>query len=134
MSLAAADALMGIFGMRRVETGYLALELPYPPTVNHYWGQHGTRRYIRDKGLQFRAAVAEQVAALGKKLDGRLSVFVTLYPPDRRRRDIDNVGKALLDALQHAGCFDDDEQIDVLHIERRTVIKGGACRVVVTHA
>ena len=54
--------------------------------------------------------------------------------PDRRRRDIDNVGKALLDALQHAGCFDDDEQIDVLHIERRTVIKGGACRVVVTHA
>lgn len=131
---AAADALMGIFGMKRVESTIIALDLPFPPTVNHYWGQHGTRRFIRDKGVQFRVAVAEKVAAMGQKLDGRLSVFVTLFPPDRRRRDIDNVGKALMDALQHAGCFDDDEQIDVLHIERKEIVKGGKCCVVVTHA
>lgn len=112
----------------------IALTLPWPPSVNHYWGQCGSRRFIKDKGVKFRAAVADQVAEVGKKLDGRLSVFVTLFPPNRQRRDIDNVSKALLDALQHAGCFDDDEQVDVLHIERKEIVKGGKCCVVVTHA
>ena len=112
----------------------IALELPWPPSVNHYWGQCGKRRFIKDKGVQFRKFVSEQVATAGKKLDGRLSVFVTLFPPNRQRRDIDNSLKALLDALQHAGCFDDDEQIDLIHLERKGVVKGGKCCVVVTNA
>ena len=110
----------------------VALTLPWPPSVNHYWGQCGTRRYIKEKGVKFREMTAEQVASIGKKMEGRLSVFVTLFPPNRQRRDIDNSLKALLDALQHAGCFDDDEQIDVLHVERKSVTKGGKCCVVVT--
>ena len=110
----------------------VALTLPWPPSVNHYWGQCGTRRFIKEKGVKFREMTAEQVAAIGKKMEGRLSVFVTLLPPNRQRRDIDNSIKALLDALQHAGCFDDDEQIDVLHVERKNVTKGGKCCVVVT--
>jgi hypothetical protein len=30
---------------------------------------------------------------------------IIVHPPDRRRRDIDNVQKALLDALQHGGAY-----------------------------
>ena len=111
----------------------IKIELPFPPSVNHYWGQRGSRRFIKDKGVKFRQHTAERVAAIGKKLEGRLSVFVTLFPPNRQRSDIDNRIKALLDALQHAGLFDDDEQVDVLHVERKEVVKGGKCCVVVTH-
>lgn len=61
-----------------------------------------------------------------------MAMFISLYPPDRRKRDIDNVLKALLDALQHAGCYEDDSQLDDLRIVRCEVRKGGSCVVVIT--
>jgi len=66
----------------------------------------------------------------GKPMTGRLAVTVDLYPPDKRRRDVDNSAKATLDALAHAGVYEDDSQIDDLHIRRREVVPPG--RVVVT--
>ena len=49
---------------------------------------------------------------------GRLYVTITAYQPDNRRRDLDNLPKAILDALQHAGVYEDDSQIDELRIGR----------------
>ena len=126
---AQADAFMGIFVMKRVQP--ITLTLPFPPSVNHYWGQRGNMRYITKRGKEFRQSVAEIVADNGKKAEGRLQVVVSLFQPTKRKCDIDNYMKALLDALQHAGCYDDDEQIDELHIVRMGVFKGGECRVVV---
>ncbi len=52
------------------------------------------------------------LAAMGvRPLVGRLAVEVEVFPPDNRRRDVDNVIKALLDALQHGGAYLDDSQI-----------------------
>ena len=53
---------------------------------------------------------------------GRLSMTMTLFPPDKRRRDLDNAFKAPLDALAHAGVYEDDSQIDVLTIRRGAVM------------
>ena len=131
MSIAAADALMNVFGYHRVPQ--IALTLPWPPSVNHYWGQRGHRKYITARGLAFREQVAESVAESGAHAGtGRLSVFVSLFQPTRRKCDIDNYMKALIDALQHAGLFEDDEQIDRLEIVRMPPTKGGKCCVVVT--
>ena len=96
-----------------------SLQLPWPPTVNTYWRRVGNMTKISAKGRAFRAAVIEIVKRLRvDKLDGRLAVHIVANPPDRRRRDLDNLPKALLDALQHAGLYDDDGQIDWLLIER----------------
>lgn len=112
---------------------HILLDLPYPPSVNHYWGQAGNRRFIGKKGQQFRLAVAEACAdSKVQALDGKLSVHVALYPPDRRRRDIDNVLKSLLDACEHAGCFENDNQVEELHIVRQEIQKGGRCTVLIT--
>jgi crossover junction endodeoxyribonuclease RusA len=54
-----------------------------------------------------------------------LVVDVIVHPPDRRRRDVDNCLKSLLDALQHGGAYQDDSQIVRLSIEKRKPIKGG---------
>ena len=48
-----------------------------------------------------------------------------VYPPDRRKRDIDGYLKALLDSLTHAGVWLDDEQVDSIYITRGEVVKGG---------
>jgi len=57
-------------------------------------------------------------------------VIVTAYPPDKRKRDLDNILKALLDAMQ-GSLYEDDSQIDQLLIKRGDVIKGGKVRVTI---
>ena len=109
----------------------LVLNLPLPPSVNHYWGQSGHRRYVSKAGVAFKAAVSDYVAEyrVPKLGAARLEMQVTLYPKDRRKQDIDNRIKALWDALADAGVFDNDEQIDILMIKRGEIRKGGGCLV-----
>jgi crossover junction endodeoxyribonuclease RusA len=88
---------------------------------------------ISKAGREFKAQVSDyvveyRVPKLGK---ARLEMKVTVYPRDRRKQDIDNRIKALWDALADAGVFDDDEQIDVLHIERGEIKKGGQVLVMI---
>jgi crossover junction endodeoxyribonuclease RusA len=109
------------------------LILPYPPSVNHYWGVSGKQRFIGKKGKEFRQAVAEAcLDAQIQTMDGRLAVHVAIWPPDNRKRDVDNTIKPLLDAMEHAGVYENDSQIDELHIIRREPMKGGSCSVVVS--
>lgn len=116
----------------RKATGVIKLTLPLPPTINHYYGIHGKRRFIRPAGIQYRKKVADIVSDLGcKTLEGRLSVFVAIWPSNRIRQDLDNRLKALQDSLTHAGVWLDDSQIDELHLVRREVIKGGKVEVVI---
>lgn len=111
---------------------FIQLLLPFPPSVNHYWGQSGKHRFIGKRGKEFRMAVAEAcVEANITPLDGPLTVHVALFPPDNRKRDIDNVLKPLLDACEHAGCFENDNQIAELHIVRQQVKKGGGCTILI---
>lgn len=108
-------------------------ELPFPPSVNHYYRRVGWRTLISREGRRYRTEVVARLAAIGMQpLHGRLAVHVLLCPRDRRRFDLDNAQKALLDALQHGGAYRDDAQIDRLQIERGPIVAGG--RVVVTIA
>jgi crossover junction endodeoxyribonuclease RusA len=109
----------------------LVLDLPLPPSVNHYWGQHGHRRYVSKAGVAFKAQVSDYVIEyrVPKLGTARLAMTVVLFPKDRRKQDIDNRIKALWDALADSGVFDNDEQIDTLFIERGEIKKGGGCRV-----
>jgi crossover junction endodeoxyribonuclease RusA len=70
--------------------------------------------------------IDNKVPSLGDK---RLQFQVTLYPRDKRIQDIDNRIKALWDALADAGVFQDDEQIDILIVQRGEIRKGGGCLV-----
>ena len=55
-------------------------------------------------------------------MEGRLGVTIKLYPPDRRRRDIDNYSNAVIDLLTKSEAWLDDEQVDLLTVSRETVV------------
>jgi len=97
------------------------LELPFPPSVNSYY--RSIRRgnicqsILSAKGREYSHSVLEQIGEQ-KPIQGRLSVSVTLFPPDKRKRDLDNYMKSLLDALTKIKVWEDDSQIDRLTIQR----------------
>ena len=104
----------------------IELELPFPPSVNHYYRHVGPRTLISREGRRFLEKVCALLAAAGvRPLTGLLRVEIEIYPPDYRRRDIDNLQKGLLDALEHGGAYQDDSQIEKLTITRCECTRGG---------
>ncbi|MCG7932090.1 MAG: RusA family crossover junction endodeoxyribonuclease [Candidatus Thiodiazotropha lotti] len=120
-------------------TECLKFDLPWPPSVNTYWrhvvmkGRSTTM--LSKAGREFRKTAAGELLAQGgvfTELTGRLRVHLQAFPPDRRKRDLDNLPKSVLDALTHAKVWLDDSQIDDLRITRGHIVKRGLLRVTIS--
>lgn len=96
----------------------IEITMPWPPSVNTYWRTFQGRMIISAKGRDYREAVADQVLMqkAAKHYEGKLKVEIEAWRPDNRRRDLDNLLKAVLDALTHAGVWADDGLIVDLRI------------------
>jgi crossover junction endodeoxyribonuclease RusA len=105
--------------------------LPWPPTVNTYWRNIKGRTIISERGRLYRLSVQQQLTG-AEPMMGRLAIKIAAYPPDRRRRDLDNILKALLDSLTFAHVIEDDSQFDFISIARRDVVTDGAVQITIT--
>ena len=96
----------------------IEITLPWPPTVNSYWRTYKGRIIISKEGREYRKAVADQVLIqrAAKHIDYAVKVEIKCFRPDRRRRDLDNLLKALLDSMTHAGVMEDDALIEDLRV------------------
>ena len=115
----------------------LIIYLPFPPTVNSYYSAGtGNSRFISAKGnaylKQVEESIAEQCQSLG--INFRMNVEVTLYPHDKRIRDLDNYMKGLLDSCTKSNLWTDDKLIDQLFIFRGETIEGGLAIIEVNRA
>ena len=105
-------------------------DLPWPPSVNRYYRHVGPRVLISREGRKYRMMTVSRLGGRCPKQTGPLRVSAEFYPPDARRRDLDNVGgKALLDSLQAAGLFEDDSQIKEIHLWMREPMPTGLVHV-----
>lgn len=109
----------------------MIISLPYPPSVNRIWRQGKNRVFLS-------AAAAEYYRTTGWLLKGcqtfsieRLSITIGVHPPDRRKRDIDNILKVTLDTLQRCGIVSDDNQFDAIHLFRYHPLKDGRLSIVI---
>jgi len=114
-----------------VAPAVVTLELPYPPTVNHYWRRLPSGKVVvGSAGRTFRTIVRLKTARCRTRLAGRLRVDIWLVAPRcRRHYDVDNCLKAILDALERAEVYLDDEQIEDLRVRRRPPRGEGAAIV-----
>jgi len=107
--------------------------LPVPPSVNHYWrstkfGKH----YVSEEGKKYRImvhALSAKQGAWKHKGTPFNSITVILYPPDKRRRDLDNILKALLDSLQAVSLLEDDFQLNEIIVRRGAETPKGCIHV-----
>ena len=107
-------------------------ELPYPPTINNYYvrSKYGAI-FINQKGRSYRAAVQYNMRH-EKPIEGKIKLHIDVFPPDKKKRDMDNLNKCLLDSLQNTGVIKDDYDIDQLSMTRRDVIQGGKSQALST--
>lgn len=102
------------------------LELPYPPSLNAYYRNVRGKTLLSRRGRDYIARVRGVVLECDvDQLDGRLAIFIDMYPPDRRKRDLDNINKPIWDALEKAGVYDNDSQIVQCHAYKQAPIDGG---------
>lgn len=101
----------------------------WPITVNHYWISRGARKFLSERAKDYRLSVKLQKPKTFRCIEDKIKITIHAFPPDKRKRDIDNLTKSLLDSMQHAGFYRDDFQIDELHIIRKEVCKPGRVEV-----
>jgi len=66
----------------------VVLQLPYPPSVNHYWRMWRGRMVIGKEGRAFRKNTLALLSGNGPRkppAGGRIALCMDAFPPDRRR-------------------------------------------------
>ena len=105
----------------------LTIELPFPVSANKYWMIAGrrliktkvARAYIAEVTLMWLDAKSKGAQAFGE--DETLALAIAIhYPVDKRkhRMDTDNALKGLIDAMETAGIYQNDNQIRFIQISR----------------
>lgn len=114
----------------------LAFHVPGPPVAWQRVGISGTRRfYTPDKTRAYEANVKLHALAAAKRIGWRslkgetYAVRLRLHFADRRRRDVDNCAKAVLDGLIGVAFLDD---FQVARLETWRVLAHPRPGVVVT--
>lgn len=89
------------------------------------WKHAGRRHYLTEKAKRYYWDVAQHVRAQNAvlKLECPIGVQVSIFPPDKRRRDLDNIWKIVGDALTRSGLWVDDSIIERFILQRMPVDK-----------
>lgn len=116
----------------------IELYLDFPPSINNYYVKTRNGVFISKAGRAFRSGSLEKINDVLGTLTGNdfplvlpVSITVVYYPPDKRKRDLDNYKKALYDVITHSGIWDDDSLVDQEFIYRGVVAKPGFCWILI---
>ena len=113
------------------------LTLPWPPSANNSKMPIRGRMVSTKKLREYHLLVAMLFKGKVKPMDPPYHVTLDMYEPDRRRRDLSNFEKALVDSLVQWGLLQDDCWVDRYEFTRdrdtdlRPVVRKDG-RVVVT--
>ena len=114
--------------MKRIE-----IKIERPPSINRLWrASKGGTVYRSPEYTGWKKVAAWEIVAQakGKKIKGPFKMEMTVERPDKRKRDLDNLLKAVLDALQAAGTIQNDS--DCQWIVARWDGEGNHCHVRLT--
>ena len=107
-------------GLRIVNKLWITLPL-WPPTTNTIYRNVRGRTLMAARARQFYSDGSKLIRSRGVMLTGRLGVRISLHPPNKRRFDVDNRIKAILDLMTKSGIWEDDSQVDHLVVTRKDI-------------
>lgn len=88
-----------------------------PPSVNNLFINVGRRRRRSPKYTEWQteAGLLARSQVKSKRIQGPFAVYFYFVRPDKKRRDIDNLQKAILDLVSSLGFIDDDSECQSIH-------------------
>jgi crossover junction endodeoxyribonuclease RusA len=105
----------------------VTVDLPYPPSVNSLYfnlpGGGGRAKTLRYREWKKEAAWLISIARKGERL-GAYGLTVLAGRPDKRRRDLGNLLKAIEDALVEGGAIEDDSECQCIEMSWQPGITG----------
>lgn len=112
---------------------FFTMSFPWPPSLNTYFSVFGGRKILSKKGRAYKRDVAAIIrlkhARHTRPEQGPVEARIELCPPDKRRRDWDNLHKAVFDALQEGGVIEDDSLVKKASVEFRAPQSPGVYRL-----
>lgn len=108
--------------------------LPYPVSVNSLWRPYRGRFVLSERARAYKAKAVALVRAQARSRGVRMftrpvRLTLQIFPPDNRKRDIDNLVKIVQDTLTTAKLWQDDSLVSELHVFRMGETKQGVCLV-----
>lgn len=107
------------------------IELPFPPSVNNMYGHNKqsiySKSHIKEYKEKVKVIIQKYMREKGlEKITYPMIFRAVAYEPDNRRRDEDNLKKALYDAITYGRLWKDDSLIRESHfyMEKNNIIKG----------
>ena len=104
--------------MIAITPGEQVLLLPFPVSVNSIWKANKGGGFRKSDA--YRAWITEAGWELVRqkpiKFKGRVGVRIYAIKPDKKVRDLDNIGKAIFDLLVTHKIIEDDRYVDEIHM------------------
>jgi crossover junction endodeoxyribonuclease RusA len=99
----------------------IELFLPFPPSINSYYVKTRNGVFISASGKAYHKRVLEDIkeqCGPMKPISIYVHLSVVLFMPDKRKRDLDNYMKPLLDSLTRCAFYEDDSLVNQLFVYR----------------
>lgn len=112
----------------------ITLELPFPPSVNRLWRMGNGRMYRSPKYEAWRRQAIKDIddQSGGMAIVGKYKITLLAVKPDKRRRDLGNLEKAVSDILVTCKLVEDDHMCQ--SINARWEIEGPPFTVILEPA
>lgn len=100
----------------------ISVQFPFPPSLNNLFvnvqgkGRRPAKRYASWQGVAGTEIMAQRVQWAVKRVSGPIEITITLQR-DRRRMDLDNGAKAIIDTLVKMNIIDDDKNVEKLTLQ-----------------
>jgi len=100
-----------------------------PLSQNAYYNHFRSRVSISKRGAEYRKLIQEKLP-IDKKITGPVKLSLIFYFKDKRKRDLDNLNKPLIDAIKNI-VIEDDDQVYELYMKKHTGHPNFAFKIIV---
>lgn len=109
----------------------IRIELPFPPSVNNLYANAGRKRIMTPRYKAWFSLASTAIKGSHRQGVGPYALAIALKRPDKRRRDLGNLEKAISDLLVEHGVVKDDSLCERITLQWDHGIKADCVVIVV---